>query len=34
MGIIQVADAPIIRPGRCVGLDDAGEDTAGMQQIG
>jgi hypothetical protein len=32
MGIFQIADAPIIRPG-WVGLNDAGEDAAGMQQV-
>src|SRR5438552_5762255 len=33
MGTFQVADAPIIRPDG-VGVNDAGEDTAGMQQVG
>jgi hypothetical protein len=32
MGIFQIADAPIIRPGR-VGLDDAGKHTACVQQV-
>jgi len=33
MGTFQVADAPIIRPDG-VGVNDAGEDTAGVQQVG
>ncbi len=33
MGTFQVADAPIIRPDG-VGVNDAGEDTAGVQQLG
>ena len=32
MGTFQVADAPIIRPDG-VGVNDAGEDTAGVQQV-
>jgi len=32
MGIFQIADRPIIRPGR-VGLNDAGKHTAGVQQV-
>ncbi len=32
MGTFQVADAPIIRPDR-VGVNDAGDDAAGVQQI-
>jgi hypothetical protein len=32
MGTFQIADAPIIRPG-WVGLYDAGEHTAGVQQV-
>jgi hypothetical protein len=33
MSTFQVADAPIIRPGCRVGVDDAGEHTAGVQQV-
>ena len=33
MGTFQVADASIIRPDG-VGVNDAGEDTAGVQQVG
>jgi hypothetical protein len=32
MGTFQVADTPIIRPG-CVGMNNAGEYTAGVQQV-
>ena len=32
MGTFQVADVPIIRPG-WVGMNDAGEHTAGVQQV-
>ena len=32
MGTFQVADTPIIRPG-WVGLNDAGQHAAGMQQV-
>jgi len=32
MGTFQVADAPIIRPDR-VGVNDAGDDAAGVQEI-
>ena len=34
MGTIQVADALIIRPGSRIGLNDAGEHTASVEQIG
>jgi hypothetical protein len=33
MGTFQVADAPIIRPGR-VNANQPGEDAAGVQQVG